>query len=67
MVDTIIKLAELLSETNNQVALLCFCLMLMLAGVFWMVMRMLASLIDLKRSMYEAEILPDRGKKGERY
>ena len=67
MAEVFIRLAELLSETSNQVALLCFCLMLMLAFIITMLMRLLGSLFDLKRSMYEAEVLPDRSKKGERY
>ena len=67
MYETIVSIVQTLSTGNNQLAVLCFVLLLMLAGVLIVVLRMLNSLMDLKREMYKAEILQDRGKRGERY
>jgi ABC-type antimicrobial peptide transport system permease subunit len=64
---TLLAFAEIFSTTNNQVALIAFCLMLMLAGVLIIVLRMLNSFMDFKREVYKAQILPDRGEKGKRY
>lgn len=67
MTELILGLVKVLGETNNQIAVIAFCLMLMIMAMFMTVMKLLKSVFDLKRSMYEAELLPDRGKKGERY
>lgn len=67
MKETIIPIVETLSSGNNQIAVLAFLLILLLGMVLYYVMKGFNSLIDLKKEMYKAEILPDRGEKGQRY
>ena len=65
--NTIISFAEILSNTDNQIAMLAFALLVMLGMVLLVVLRMFVSFMDFKKEMYKSGNLPDRGKKGERY
>lgn len=67
MYEAVVSIAQALSTGNNQIAVICFVMLIMIGGVLMAVLRMLNSVIDLKRELYKAEILPDRGKKGSRY